>query len=41
LTTTSDVEGRFAVSAVPHGMVQVLVRTLGRARTVSTPAIEL
>jgi hypothetical protein len=41
LTTTSDAEGRFAVSGVPHGMVQVLVRTLGRSRTVSTPAIEL
>ncbi|MDX3188263.1 hypothetical protein PV458_07645 [Streptomyces sp. MN03-5084-2B] len=41
LTTTSDAEGRFAVSGVPHGMVQVLVRTVGRARTVSTPAIEL
>ncbi|WP_410615596.1 hypothetical protein [Amycolatopsis sp. lyj-109] len=41
LTTTSDAEGRFAVSGVPHGMVQVLVRTAGRARTVSTPAIEL
>ncbi|GLY35619.1 hypothetical protein Amsp01_016430 [Amycolatopsis sp. NBRC 101858] len=41
LTTTSDAEGRFAVSAVPHGMVQVLVRTAGRSRTVSTPAIEL
>ncbi|WP_103351155.1 hypothetical protein [Amycolatopsis sp. CA-128772] len=41
LTTTSDEEGRFAVSGVPHGMVQVLVRTLGRTRTVSTPAIEL
>jgi hypothetical protein len=41
LTTTSDTEGRFAVSGVPHGMVQVLVRTLGRSRTVSTPAIEL
>ena len=41
LTTTSDVEGRFAVSGVSHGMVQVLVRTLGRSRTVSTPAIEL
>lgn len=41
LTTTSDAEGRFAVGGVPHGMVQVLVRTLGRSRTVSTPAIEL
>jgi hypothetical protein len=41
LTTTSDAEGRFAVSGVPHGMVQVVVRTLGRSRTVSTPAIEL
>jgi hypothetical protein len=41
LTTTSDAEGRFAVNGVPHGMVQVLVRTLGRSRTVSTPAIEL
>ncbi len=41
LTTTSDPEGRFAVCGVPHGMVQVLVRTLGRSRTVSTPAIEL
>ncbi len=41
LTTTSDAEGRFAVSGVPHGMVQVLVRTVGRSRTVSTPAIEL
>ncbi|MGV9363830.1 hypothetical protein [Amycolatopsis sp. NPDC003731] len=41
LTTTSDPEGRFAVSGVPHGMVQVLVRTVGRSRTVSTPAIEL
>ncbi|MDQ7804705.1 hypothetical protein Q5425_13230 [Amycolatopsis sp. A133] len=41
LTTTSDAEGRFAVGGVPHGMVQVLVRTVGRARTVSTPAIEL
>jgi hypothetical protein len=41
LTTTSDAEGRFAVSGVPHGMVQVLVRTLGRAKTVSTPALEL
>lgn len=41
LTTTSDAEGRFAVNGVPHGMVQVLVRTVGRARTVSTPAIEL
>ncbi|MEU4247728.1 hypothetical protein AB0F15_09975 [Amycolatopsis sp. NPDC026612] len=41
LTTTSDPEGRFAVSGVPHGMVQVLVRTEGRSRTVSTPAIEL
>ncbi|MET8852660.1 hypothetical protein [Amycolatopsis sp. NPDC004625] len=41
LTTTSDAEGRFAVNGVPHGMVQVLVRTAGRSRTVSTPAIEL
>ncbi|WP_290059780.1 hypothetical protein [Amycolatopsis solani] len=41
LTTTSDAEGRFAVNGVAHGMVQVLVRTLGRSRTVSTPAIEL
>ncbi|KDN20387.1 hypothetical protein [Amycolatopsis rifamycinica] len=41
LTTTSDAEGRFAVSGVSHGMVQVLVRTAGRSRTVSTPAIEL
>jgi hypothetical protein len=41
LTTTSDAEGRFAVSGVPHGMAQVLVRTAGRSRTVSTPAIEL
>ncbi|MET8995388.1 hypothetical protein [Amycolatopsis sp. NPDC004169] len=41
LTTTSDAEGRFAVGGVPHGMVQVLVRTVGRSRTVSTPAIEL
>jgi hypothetical protein len=41
LTTTSDAEGRFAVSGVPHGMVQVLVRTVGRTRTVSTPAMEL
>ncbi|MFF1608093.1 hypothetical protein ACFVYA_09955 [Amycolatopsis sp. NPDC058278] len=41
LTTTSDAEGRFAVSGVPHGMVQVLVRTVDRSRTVSTPAIEL
>jgi len=41
LTTTSDAEGRFAVSGVPHGLVQVLVRTVGRSRTVSTPAIEL
>ncbi|WP_410593197.1 hypothetical protein [Amycolatopsis sp. lyj-23] len=41
LTTASDAEGRFAVGGVPHGMVQVLVRTVGRSRTVSTPAIEL
>jgi hypothetical protein len=41
LTTTSDAEGRFAVCGVPHGMVQVLVRTRGTSRTVSTPAIEL
>lgn len=39
--TNSDAEGRFAVGGVPHGMVQVVVRTLGRAKTVSTPAIEL
>ena len=39
--TSSDAEGRFAVAGVPHGMVQVLVRTLGRSRTVSTPAVEL
>ena len=41
LMTTSDAEGRFAVSGVPHGMVQLLVRTAGRSRTVSTPAMEL
>ncbi|HKN55912.1 MAG TPA: hypothetical protein VJX66_25680 [Amycolatopsis sp.] len=37
--TNSDADGRFAVGGVPHGMVQVVVRTPGLA--VSTPAVEL
>lgn len=41
MATSSDVQGRFALGGVPHGMVQIVVRTPGRTRTVSTPAVEL
>ena len=41
MATDSDVQGRFALGGVPHGMVQIVVRTPGRTRTVSTPAVEL
>lgn len=41
MATSSDAQGRFALNGVPHGMVQIVVRTPGRTRTVSTPAVEL
>lgn len=41
MTTESDQTGRFAFTAVPGGLTQLVVRPSGTAKTVTTPAILL